>query len=225
MPDISKQKVAVAALEYIGNDDIVGVGSGSTVGLFIQALAGIKHRIQGVVASSNETEQLLRSHHIPVIPTNQVTSLSVYIDSADEIDPQLRMIKGGGAALTGEKIVASLAKQWICICDSSKYVKQLGAYPLPIEVIAKAQSAIARKLVGFKATPRLRMKQDKILLTDYGNPILDVSGLDMTQPCKLEQELNQWAGVVANGLFCCRPADILLLASDNSLEVITASNS
>ncbi|MGU9977605.1 MAG: ribose-5-phosphate isomerase RpiA [Candidatus Oxydemutatoraceae bacterium WSBS_2016_MAG_OTU14] len=222
MSNSLKQNTAVAALEYIKDGDIVGVGSGSTVDFFIQALAKIKHRIDGTVASSQATQKKLEALHIPVIPSNEIVTMPIYVDGADEIDPKLRMIKGGGAALTGEKIISSLARQFICIADQSKWVDQLGNFPLPIEVLDLAQSFIARKLNALGAESCLRMEQNKIVRTDYGNPILDVRGLDMSNPCVLEKELSLWPGVITVGLFCCRPADTLLLGYDNEVKIISS---
>ena len=215
-----KQNAANAALEYIQNNDIVGVGCGSTVAFFIQSLAKIRNRIEGAVASSQATQQQLEASNIPVIPLNQVSELPIYIDGADEIDSKLRMIKGGGAALTGEKIVSSISKKFICICEASKQVQQLGKYPVPIEVIDLAQSLVARKLIALGATPQLRMENKQIpLMTEYKNRILDVSGLKMDNPCELEKRLSQWPGIVTVGLFCCRPADILILGYDKGIKV------
>lgn len=220
MLDASKQNAAEAALEYIQNNDVVGVGSGSTVAFFIRSLARIKHRIEGAVASSQVTAQQLKANNIPVIPLNQVLEIPVYIDGADEIDSKLRMIKGGGAALTGEKIVSSISKKFICICDESKQVQQLGKHPVPIEVIGLAQSFIARKLAALGAVPRLRMKdRDVPFVTEYGNSILDVSGLEMDNLCSLEKRLTTWPGVVTVGLFCCRPADVLVIGYDKSVKI------
>ncbi len=212
-----KQTVAKKALEYIKNDAVVGVGTGSTVSFFIEALAEVKGKIECAVASSKQTLEKLKSLHIPVYDLNSVSTLDVYIDGADEITRHLHCIKGGGAALTGEKILAEAAKKFICIADSSKFVKQLGAYPLPVEVIPMARSLVARTLVKMGGDPVYR----EGVVTDYGNVILDVHHLDIMEPVHLEETLNQIPGVVTNGLFARRSADILLLGQANDeVEII-----
>lgn len=214
--DDQKKQVAESALAYIEDDSIVGVGTGSTVNFFIELLAGIKHRIDGAVSSSVATETLLKQHHIPVINLNSANEIPVYIDGADEATRYLHLIKGGGGALTREKIVAAASKKFVCIIDETKLVDVLGAFPLPIEVVPMAQSYVAREITKLGGQPRLR----EGFTTDNGNIILDVHNLSIIKPVELEQKINQLAGVVTNGLFAQRPADILLVASDNGVEVI-----
>ena len=212
-----KRKAAEAALEYVGSGDIVGVGSGSTVCHFIDALVKIKQRVEGAVAGSEASETRLRQHGIPVLGLNETGDLPLYIDGADEADRHLRLIKGGGGALTREKIIASASQRFVCIADRSKLVGSLGGFPLPIEVISMARSSVARSLAAFGAIPVLR----EAFITDNGNPILDVRNLDMRDPVELETELNQIPGVVAVGLFARRPADTLLLGDERGVETIT----
>jgi ribose 5-phosphate isomerase A len=211
-----KQIAAEAALQYVTHDSIVGVGTGSTVEYFIQALAAIKHKIEGAVASSEKTAASLKKQGIPVIDLNAVSELNIYVDGADEINDHLQMIKGGGGALTREKIVAAVAKKFICIADASKLVTLLGDFPLAIEVIPMARSYVARTLVKRGGFPVYREN----FVTDNGNAILDVHHLDMTDPIKLEHELNNIAGVVANGLFAARPADMLLLGTPTGVRTL-----
>ena len=212
-----KQQAAKAALTYIQDNTIVGVGSGSTVNYFIDELAKEKHRIEGVIASSESTAARLKQHHIPIFDLNAVDEVPVYIDGADEISPLMQMIKGGGGALTREKIVATAAKQFICIADSSKWVKALGDFPIAIEVIPMARSLVARELVKmFKADPVYR---DNVT-TDNGNIILDVYNLSLREPIELERQLNQITGVVCHGLFATCMADILLLAAQDGVKTI-----
>lgn len=214
--DELKQKVAVAALDYVEEDSIIGVGSGSTVHYFIDALATIKHKIEGTVASSKETAERLKQHGIPVFDLNVVDSVAVYIDGADEVNHHKEMIKGGGGALTREKILASAARKFVCIVDESKRVKRLGQFPLPIEVIPMARSYVARAMVKLGGDPEYR----EGVVTDNGNIILDIHNLSIEQPIALEKEINSIAGVVCNGLFALRPADVVLLASANGLESV-----
>lgn len=195
---------------------IVGVGTGSTVYFFIEKLASIKHRIEGAITTSVASENLLRKHHIPVMPLNSVIELPVYIDGADEATRHLHLIKGGGGALTREKIVAAASKQFICIIDDSKLVPVLGKFPLPVEVIPMAQSYVARQLVKLGGQPVLRAS----FTTDNGNIILDVHNLSIMQPAMLEAELNNIAGVVTNGLFARRPADVLLIADEKEVKTL-----
>jgi ribose 5-phosphate isomerase A len=209
-----KQQVAEAALKYIDDDMIVGVGTGSTVNFFIDALAGIKHRIDGAVASSVATEERLRQHHIPVLDLNSVGDIPIYIDGADEANRHLHLIKGGGGALTREKIVAAASEKFVCIIDSSKEVDTLGKFPLPVEVIPMAQSYVARQLVKLGGQPVLRDG----FTTDNGNIILDLHNLSIQQPVELEQAINNLSGVVTNGLFALRGADILLIADTNGVR-------
>jgi ribose 5-phosphate isomerase A len=212
-----KQQVATKALEYIEDDIIVGVGTGSTVNCFIEQLATIKHRIEGAVSSSNASEDLLRQHHIPVIPLNSANDLPLYIDGADEATKHRQLIKGGGGALTREKIVAAACKKFICIIDDSKLVNYLGAFPLPIEVIPMAQSYVAREMVKLGGQPILRDG----FTTDNGNIVLDVHNLTIMEPIDLENKLNNIAGVVTNGLFALRPADTLLIADGDKVKILT----
>lgn len=215
-PDAKKQAVAKAALDYIEDDMIVGVGTGSTVNHFINFLATIKHRIEGGVSSSKASEELMRKHHIPVIDLNSVDELSVYIDGADETTRHLQLIKGGGGALTREKIVAAVSKTFVCIVDDSKVVDTLGKFPLPVEVIPMARSHVARSIARMGGRPVLRDG----FVTDNGNIILDVHNLTILNPADLESQLNQITGVVTNGLFARRPADILLVADDQSVRTL-----
>ena len=219
MPNEShKQKAAQAALEYIQANNIVGVGTGSTVHHFIRALGTIKQRIKGAVASSEESHALLRQQGIPIVDLNTTDELPIYIDGADEADQQLRLIKGGGGALTREKIIASASQRFVCIADQSKLVPQLGAFPLAIEVIPMAQNLVAKALIRYGGVPELR----KGFVTDNSNSIIDVHKLDMSDPVALEEQLNQITGVVTVGLFARRPADILLLGSDNGVKTLVA---
>lgn len=216
--DEIKRLLGIAAANYIDPwlqvDAYIGVGTGSTANHFIDALAGVQHRFAGAVASSVASADRLKSHGIRVVELNEVSSLAVYVDGADEINPAFSMIKGGGAALTREKIVASAADQFVCIADRSKWVEQLGAFPLPIEVIPMARSLVARKLVGLGGTPVLRENTR----TDNGNEILDVHDLNITDPTHLESQINQIAGVVTNGLFATRRADVLLMDVDGEVR-------
>ncbi len=218
--DELKQAVARAALEYVVADEIIGVGTGSTANFFIDELARIKDQIRGAVASSDATAQRLRAHQIEVFDLNDVTSLAVYIDGADEITHQGAMIKGGGAALTREKIVTSVAKRFVCIADGSKLVKQLGQFPLPVEVIPMAHAVVSRQLSALGGVPKLRCKDGKPFLTDNGCMILDVSGLAIADPVALEQQINGIVGVVTSGLFACRGADICLLGMADGVKTL-----
>jgi len=211
--DDKKREVAKAAIEYIENDTIVGVGTGSTVNFFIEELANIKGRIEGAVSSSVASEELLKQHNIPVLPLNSVIEIPVYVDGADEATEHRHLIKGGGGALTREKIVAAASAQFVCIIDDSKMVSMLGEFPLPVEVIPMAQSYVARQITKLGGQPKLR--QD--FTTDNGNIILDVHNMKIDNPVELEQKLNQIVGVVTSGLFAQRPADILLIASNEGV--------
>ena len=213
--DEQKKQAAKAALAYIKDDSIVGVGTGSTVNFFIESLAGIKHRIEGAVSSSLATEALLKNYHIPVLSLNSANELPVYVDGADEATKYLHLIKGGGGALTREKVVAAASKNFVCIIDETKLVDVLGTFPLPIEVIPMAQSYVAREIVKLGGQPILR----EGFTTDNGNIILDVHNLSILKPVELEEEFNKLAGIVTNGLFAQRPADVLLVASDNGVQV------
>lgn len=214
--DEMKKAAALKALEFIEKDTIVGVGTGSTVNYFIDALATIKNNIEGAVSSSEESSKRLKAHGIEVFDLNSVDVLDVYVDGADEITKHMSMIKGGGAALTREKIVAAVAKQFICIADDSKQVEILGDFPLPVEVIPMARSYVARELVKLGGDPEYRQG----VITDNGNVILDVHNLSIIDPKKLETDINDIVGVVTNGLFAKRGADILVLGSKNGVEVI-----
>ena len=213
MSQEKKQRVARAAIEYIEDDMVVGVGTGSTVNCFIDELAQIRHRIDGAVASSVATETRLRQHNIPIMDLNGVRELAVYVDGADEATRHLQLIKGGGGALTREKITAAVSDRFICIVDDSKMVDVLGAFPLPVEVIPMARSYVAREIVKLGGQPVLR----EDFVTDNGNVILDVHNLPILNPAELEQQLNQVVGVVTNGLFAIRRADLLLVADDQGV--------
>lgn len=219
--DELKQAVARAAIEYVPQGEIIGVGTGSTANFFIDELGKIKDRIKGAVASSEATAARLKSHGISVFELNDVERLSVYIDGADEITPQGAMIKGGGAALTREKIVASVADKFVCIADGSKLVDVLGAFPLPVEVIPMARAAVARKLAQLGCEARLRMKDGKPLITDNGCMILDLVGLKIAKPAELEAQINNVVGVVTVGLFAQRGADVGLLGTAEGVKKLT----
>ncbi len=215
--DELKKAVAKAAIAHVPEDCIVGVGTGSTANFFIAELAGIKGRLQGAVASSEATAARLKAAGIRVFELNSVDDLPVYVDGADEVTRHLHMIKGGGGALTREKIVAAVAAKFVCIADESKLKDVLGAYPLPVEVIPMARSHVARELVKLGGLPELRQG----ITTDNGNIILDVHGLAIVNPVTLEGEINQIVGVVANGLFARRGADVLLLATRDGVRTLT----
>lgn len=216
--DELKLAVAQAAMAYIPANCIVGVGTGSTANFFIDELGKIKQKLVGAVASSEASAQRLRGHGIEVISLNDAGSLPVYVDGADEITQHLHMIKGGGGALTREKIVAAASKKFICLCDSSKLVDTLGTFPLPLEVIPMAQSYVARQVILLGGQPKLR----EGFSTDNGNIIIDVSGLKILNPVELEATLNNIAGVVTNGLFAHRKADILLLGTASGVKTLVA---
>ncbi|OBY54153.1 ribose-5-phosphate isomerase RpiA [Aggregatibacter aphrophilus] len=218
MDQLEMKKIAAqAALQFVKPEMIVGVGSGSTVNCFIEALGSMKDEIKGAVAASKNSEELLKKHGIEVFSANDVTSLDIYVDGADEINPQKMMIKGGGAALTREKIVAALAKNFICIVDSSKQVDVLGStFPLPIEVIPMARSQVARKLVALGGAPEYR----EGVVTDNGNIILDVHNFEILNPVEMEKELNNIAGVVTNGIFALRPANTVIVGTPNDAKII-----
>jgi len=219
--DQLKQDVARAALDYVianvPEGAIVGVGTGSTANFFIDQLAAIKHRLGGAVASSTATQKRLEGHGIRVLDLNDVDKLPVYVDGADEIDHGMAMIKGGGGALTREKIVAAVADVFVCICDQSKRVHTMGRFPLPVEVIPMARAQVARELARFGGEPRLR----EGFVTDNGNLILDVHGLSISDPAELESELDHVVGIVTNGLFARRGADVLLLADPAGVKTFT----
>lgn len=214
--DELKRAVALEAIKYVVEDKIVGVGTGSTANFFIEALADIKHKIEGAVASSEATAQRLKKHGIPVFDLNSIDELPVYVDGADEADAHLALIKGGGGALTREKIVAAVADKFICIADQSKWVRVLGKFPLPVEVIPMARSYVARELVKLGGDPVYRQG----FITDNGNIILDVHNLIIAEPIKLENQINNIVGVVTNGLFAARGADVLLLGTSDGVKTI-----
>jgi ribose 5-phosphate isomerase A len=216
--DDLKRAVAKAAIGYIPADCIVGVGTGSTANFFIDELAGIRHKIRGAVASSEASAKRLQGHGIEVLSLNEAGDLPVYVDGADEITRHMHMIKGGGGALTREKIVAAASKKFICMCDASKLVDVLGKFPLPVEVIPMARSYVARQLVALGGQPMLR----EGFTTDNGNVILDVHGLKIMNPVELEATLDHIAGVVTNGLFARRAADVLLLGTPEGVKTMTA---
>ena len=217
--DELKRAVARAAVQrvapFFGTPSVIGVGTGSTADLFIDELAAHRDLIAATVASSERSAARLRGHGIRVVDLNEVETIPIYVDGADEVDPSLAMIKGGGGALTREKIVAAVAQTFVCIADASKQVDVLGRFPLPVEVIPMARNFIARELTRLGGTPRLR----KDFVTDNGNQILDVHGLRITDPCALERQINDWPGVVTVGLFAARGADILLLGSPGGVQV------
>ncbi|MHB1142726.1 MAG: ribose-5-phosphate isomerase RpiA [Sulfuricaulis sp.] len=215
--DEKKKAVALAALEYVESGWVIGVGTGSTANHFIDGLAKIKGKLDGAVASSNATAERLKQAGIPVLDLNSTGDLPLYVDGADEATKHLHLIKGGGGALTREKIVAAASKKFVCIADDSKLVDVLGRFPLPVEVIPMARSLVARRIVELGGQPVLREN----FKTDNGNIILDVHNLKIMNPVELEEKLDHLAGVVTNGLFARRPADVLLLASDQGVKALT----
>ena len=216
--DEMKQAVAKAAIEYVEAGTIVGVGTGSTANFFIDELAKIKHKIEGTVASSEASAERLKGHGIEVFDLNSVSEIAVYVDGADESNKHLHLIKGGGGALTREKIVAAASKKFVCIADESKLVDVMGKFPLPIEVIPMARSLVAREIIKqIGGEPVLRQG----FTTDNGNIILDVHNLEIMEPTKMEQILNNITGVVTNGLFAIKPANVLLLGTQDGVKTIT----
>jgi ribose 5-phosphate isomerase A len=215
--DDLKQAVARAAIEHVPAGGIIGVGTGSTANFFIAELGNVKHKFDAAVASSAGTAQRLKGLGIEVVDLNGVTELTVYVDGADEITRSFAMVKGGGGALTREKIVAAVARKFVCIADESKLVDALGRFPLPVEVIPMARSYVARELVRLGGVPEWRQG----FVTDNGNVILDVYNLEILKPAELEATLNQIAGVVTNGLFARRPADVLLLGTPAGVQTFT----
>ena len=211
-----KQKAAEAAMEYLGDASIVGVGTGSTVNHFIDALGRIKGRLEGAVSSSEASSRRLKALGIPVLDLNSAGDIAVYVDGADEANRHLQLIKGGGGALTREKIVAAASKRFVCIADDSKLKDVLGTFPLPVEVIPMARSYVARQLVKLGGQPEWRQG----FVTDNGNVILDVHGLTILDPPKLEAQIDGIAGVVCTGIFARRPADVLLIAREDRVETI-----
>ena len=219
--DELKTLVGQAALHYVVPGEIVGVGTGSTVNKFIDALASMKAQIKGAVSSSVASTERLKALGIPVFDANEVQSLAVYIDGADEIDGNGFMVKGGGAALTREKIVAALAKQFVCIVDASKLVSSLGNFPLPVEVIPMAAAQIARNFAAMGGTATIRMKDGQPLVTDNGQHILDVRGLSITDPLAFESQVNQWPGVVTVGVFAHQKAHVCLMGAASGVKTFT----
>mgnify|MGYP000927982242 FL=1 len=215
--DQLKEAVARAAIAHVVPDTIVGVGTGSTANFFIDALAEMKSRIPGAVASSEATKRRLEAHGIRVFDLNDVSEIPVYVDGADEVNARLHMIKGGGGALTREKIVAAVATKFVCIADASKQVEVMGRFPLPVEVIPMAREHVARQLARLGGQPKLR----EGFTTDNGNVILDVHGLAITEPAELEAAINQIVGVVTNGLFALRGADVLLIGAADGVKAFT----
>ena len=217
-----KQAVARAAFDYVKSrlrsDSVIGVGTGSTANFFIDELAALKNEISATVASSEESARRLKAHGIPVVDLNSVAEVTIYVDGADEANEYLQLIKGGGAALTREKIVAAVAKEFVCIADGSKLVHVLGQFPLPVEVIPMARSHVARQIVKLGGDPVWRQG----VVTDNGNLILDVHNMSIVDPRTLETALNQITGVVTNGLFALRPANLLLLATPQGVKSLQA---
>ncbi|MBP9590525.1 MAG: ribose-5-phosphate isomerase RpiA [Steroidobacteraceae bacterium] len=215
--DLKKQRAAEAALEFVRDGAIVGVGTGSTVNFFIEGLAALRHRIAGAVSSSTASTQRLTAHGIAVLDLNATGELEVYVDGADEATRDLHLIKGGGGALTREKVVAAASRRFVCIVDEQKVVARLGRFPLPVEVIPMARGHVARQIVRLGGDPAWR----EGVVTDNGNHILDVRGLVIGDPVALEGEINQVAGVVTVGLFARRPADVLLVGTDTGIVTMT----
>jgi ribose 5-phosphate isomerase A len=214
--DALKKAVAEAALKYVVPGEVLGVGTGSTANFFIDALAAIRHDIPAAVASSKATAERLKKVGIEVVELNEVSEIAVYVDGADEFNPHLELIKGGGGALTREKIVAAVSRKFVCICDASKQVDILGKFPLPVEVIPMARSYVARELVKLGGQPVYRQG----FVTDNGNMILDTYGLNIAVARQLEERLNNIVGVVTNGLFALRPADVVLMGTAGGVQVL-----
>ncbi len=218
--DELKTQVGQAALQYVVKGEIVGVGTGSTVNKFIDALATMKNEIQGAVSSSVASTERLKALGIPVLDSNDVTELSVYIDGADEINHAGHMLKGGGAALTREKMVAAMAKRFVCIADESKLVEVLGAFPLPVEVIPMAAKQLVRQFVAMGATATVRLKDGAPLVTDNGQHIIDVLGLQIKDPVAFEMQVSQWPGVVTVGVFALQKAQVCLLGTASGVRTL-----
>lgn len=216
--DELKCLAARKAVEYVQENEYLGIGTGSTVKFFIEALAESGLRIKGAVSTSVQTSELMKKYGIPEVTLNEVNGLPLYVDGADEVNHLLQMIKGGGGALLNEKIVASASSQFICIADENKYVSRLGHAPLPVEVTQNARSLVARRLLKLGGEPNLRLG----FTTDHGNLILDVSNLNLNEPIKMENAINNIPGVVDNGLFTNRPADLLILGCSDGVQVLTA---
>lgn len=212
--DAAKKAAAEAALKYVEKGEVLGVGTGSTVNYFIDALASLRHDIPGAVSSSNASTERLKKVGIPVLDLNRTGTLSIYVDGADEADAHFHLIKGGGGALTREKIIAAASRKFVCVADESKLVRVLGKFPLPVEVIPMAQSYVGRQMVALGGRPVLR----EGFITDNGNVILDVHDLSIVDPVKLENQINQITGVVTVGLFAQRPADVLLIGSTSGVK-------
>lgn len=219
--DELKALVGQAALQYVTPGEIVGVGTGSTVNKFIEALATMKDRVPGAVSSSEASTARLRAIGIPVLEANEVGDIGVYIDGADEIDPRGHMVKGGGAALTREKIVAAQSRRFVCIADESKLVQALGAFPLPVEVIPMATARVVRQFAALGGQARVRLKDGAPLVTDNGQHIVDVTGLKITDPLSFESEVNQWPGVVTVGVFAHQKASVCLLGTASGVRTLT----
>jgi len=218
--DELKALVGQAALHYLVPGEIVGVGTGSTVNKFIEALASMKDQIKGAVSSSEASTARLKALGIPVFDCNEVGKLSVYIDGADEIDPQGYMVKGGGAALTREKIIAAQSRQFVCIADESKWVKTLGAFALPVEVIPMASARIMRQFAAMGGLARIRQSDGQPLMTDNGQHIVDVTGLHITDPLAFETQVSQWPGVVTVGVFAYQKAQVCLLGTAGGVKTV-----
>ncbi len=216
-PDELKRKAAEAALDYVRGIPVIGVGTGSTVNHFIDLLADIKHQIEGAVSSSDATTRRLKDLGIPVLDLNAVGDLEIYVDGADEINPRLQLIKGGGGALTREKIIAAASRKFVCIANEGKYVDVLGRFPLPIEVIPMARSYVSRQMVKLGGQPEWR----EGFITDNGCQIIDVHNLEILQPIELERQINNIPGVVTVGIFALRPADVVLLGTPEGVRTLT----
>ncbi len=216
-PDELKRKAAEAALDYVRGIPVIGVGTGSTVNHFIDLLADIKHQIEGAVSSSDATTRRLKDLGIPVLDLNAVGDLEIYVDGADEINPRLQLIKGGGGALTREKIIAAASRKFVCIADEGKYVDVLGRFPLPIEVIPMARSYVSRQMVKLGGQPEWR----EGFITDNSCQIIDVHNLEILQPIELERQINNIPGVVTVGIFALRPADVVLLGTPEEVRTLT----
>ncbi len=212
-----KRMAAEKAVEFVPENEYIGIGTGTTVNLFVEALGKSGKKIKGAVATSRKTSELMAQSGIPEVQLSEVSKLAVYVDGADEINHTLQMIKGGGAALLAEKIVASAADRFVCVADESKYVSRLGKFPLPVEVIPLSRSVVSRRLVALGGDPELRLN----CTTASGHQIVDVRNLDLSKPLTMEEELNKIPGVVENGLFARHPADVLVLGTQKGVEVLT----
>ncbi len=215
--DELKKLAAEKAVEFVPENEYIGIGTGSTVNFFIEALGKSGKKIKGGVTTSKKSSELMAQYGIPEVQPNEVQRLAVYIDGADEINHSLQMIKGGGGAHLPEKIVAMLSDKFVCIADESKYVSRLGKFPLPLEVIPMARSMVSREIMKMGGQPELRIGYKSL----HGNDIVDVHGLDLSQPLTMERKLNELTGLVENGIFAERPADLLILAKESGIEIIT----